>query len=73
MVLSVWKELTELGESFVEIQIFRIWMKKGIQTHFNLLLEILVSMSSFEKSMIDMRRTEGIERTKKLELKVEER
>ena len=32
-----------------------------------LLLEILVSMSSFEKSMIDMRRTEGIKRTKELE------
>ena len=33
----------------------------------NLLLEILVSMSSFEKSMIDMRRTEGIKRTLELE------
>ena len=32
-----------------------------------ILLEILVSMSSFEKSMIDMRRTEGIKRTKELE------
>ena len=32
-----------------------------------LLLEILTSMSSFEKSLIDMRRSEGIERTKTLE------
>jgi len=32
-----------------------------------LLLEILVSMTSFEKSMIDMRRTKGIKRTKELE------
>ena len=32
-----------------------------------LLLEIHVSMSSFEKSMIDMRRTKGIKRTKELE------
>ena len=69
MVLSVWKELTDLGVRVVcrnpNIQNMD---EEGRHDGFSqLLLEILVSMSSFEKSMIDMRRTEGIKRTKELE------
>jgi len=69
VVLSVWKELTDLGIRIIcrnpNIQNMD---EEGNQDPFsNLLLEILVSMSSFEKSMIDMRRNEGIRRTKELE------
>ncbi|MDC0231588.1 recombinase family protein, partial [Aureispira] len=69
MVLSVWKELTDLGIRVVcripNIQNFDENLKQDPFS--TLLLEICVSMSSFEKSMTDMRRKEGIERTKKLE------
>ena len=66
MVLSVWKELTELGVRIIcrKPNIQNMDDKGNTDPFSNLLLEILVSMSSFEKSMIDMRRTEGIERTK---------
>lgn len=66
MVLSVWKELTELGVRIIcrNPNIQNMDEKGNTDPFSNLLLEILVSMSSFEKSMIDMRRTEGIERTK---------
>ena len=69
MVLSVWKELTELGVRIIcrNPNIQNMDEKGNTDPFSNLLLEILVSMSSFEKSMIDMRRTEGIERTKTLE------
>jgi len=69
MVLSVWKELTELGVRVIcrNPNIQNMDEEGNTDPFSNLLLEILVSMSSFEKSMIDMRRTEGIERTKKLE------
>lgn len=69
MVLSVWKELTELGVRVIcrNPNIQNMDEQGNTDPFSNLLLEILVSMSSFEKSMIDMRRTEGIERTKKLE------
>ena len=69
MVLSVWKELTELGVRIIcrNPNIQNMDEKGNTDPFSNLLLEILVSMSSFEKSMIDMRRTEGIKRTKELE------
>lgn len=68
-VLSVWKELTDLGIRVVcrnpNIQNLD---ENGKSDPFSqLLLELLSSMSSFEKSMIDMRRNEGIRRTKELE------
>ena len=66
MVLSVWKELTELGVRIIcrNPNIQNMDKEGNTDPFSNLLLEILVSMSSFEKSMIDMRRKEGIERTK---------
>ena len=67
MVLSVWKELTELGVRVVcrNPNIQNINENGKTDPFSQLLLELLSSMSSFEKSMIDSRRTEGIERTKK--------
>ena len=67
MVLSVWKELTELGVRVVcrNPNIQNIDENGKTDPFSQLLLELLSSMSSFEKSMIDSRRTEGIERTKK--------
>lgn len=69
MVLSVWKELTELGVRIIcrNPNIQNMDEKGKTDPFSQLLLELLSSMSSFEKSMIDMRRTEGIERTKTLE------
>ena len=65
-VLSVWKELTDLGIRVVcrNPNIQNIDDNGKTDPFSQLLLELLSSMSSFEKSMIDMRRTEGIERTK---------
>ena len=65
-VLSVWKELTYLGIRVVcrNPNIQNIDDNGKTDPFSQLLLELLSSMSSFEKSMIDMRRTEGIERTK---------
>lgn len=67
MVLSVWKELTELGVRVVcrNPNIQNLDENGKTDPFSQLLLELLSSMSSFEKSMIDSRRTEGIERTKK--------
>lgn len=67
MVLSVWKELTELGVRVVcrNPNIQNIDENGKTDPFSQLLLELLSSMSSFEKSMIDSRRIEGIERTKK--------
>ncbi len=69
LVLSVWKELTDLGVRVIcrNPNIQNMDENGKTDPFSNLLLEILVSMSSFEKSMIDIRRTEGIERTKELE------
>jgi len=69
MVLSVWKELTELGVRIIcrNPNIQNMDENGNTDPFSNLLLEILVSMSSFEKSLLDMRRKEGIERVKKLE------
>ncbi len=69
MVLSVWKELTELGIRVVcrNPNLQNIDETGRTDPFSQLLLEILSSMSSFEKSMIDMRRSEGIERTKLLQ------
>jgi DNA invertase Pin-like site-specific DNA recombinase len=69
MVLSVWKELTELGVRIIcrNPNIQNMDEKGNTDPFSNLLLEILVSMSSFEKSLLDLRRKEGIERVKKLE------
>ena len=69
LVLSVWKELTELGVRVIcrNPNIQNMDENGDTDPFSNLLLEILVSMSSFEQSMIDMRRTEGIKRTKELE------
>lgn len=66
MVLSVWKELTDLGVRVIcrNPNIQNIDENGKTDPFSQLLLELLSSMSSFEKSMIDMRRTEGIERTK---------
>ena len=65
-VLSVWKELTDLGIRVVcrNPNIQNIDDNGKTDPFSQLLLELLSSMSSFEKSMIDMRRTEGIKRTK---------
>ncbi len=65
-VLSVWKELTDLGIRVVcrNPNIQNIDDNGKTDPFSQLLLELLSSMSSFQKSMIDMRRTEGIERTK---------
>lgn len=69
MVLSVWKELTDLGVRIIcRNPSIQNMDENGKTDPFSqLLLELLSSMSSFEKSMIDMRRTEGIKRTKQLE------
>jgi len=65
MVLSVWKELTDLGIRVIcrNPNIQNIDENGKTDPFSQLLLELLVSMSSFEKSMIEMRRSEGIERT----------
>lgn len=69
MVLSVWKELTDLGVRVIcrNPNLQNIDENGKTDPFSQLLLEILSSMSSFEKSMIDMRRTEGIKRTMELE------
>ncbi len=66
MVLSVWKELTDLGVRVIcrNPNIQNMDENGKTDPFSQLLLELLSSMSSFEKSMIDMRRSEGIERTK---------
>jgi Site-specific recombinases, DNA invertase Pin homologs len=68
-VLSVWKELTTLGVRVVcrNPNIQNLDENGKTDPFSQLLLELLSSMSSFEKSMIDMRRSEGIERVKLLE------
>ena len=68
-VLSRWKELTDLGVRIVcrKPNLQNIDEDQKNDPFSQLLLEILTSMSSFEKSMIDMRRSEGIERVKTLE------
>lgn len=68
-VLGTYKELTNLGIRVVcrnpNIQNFN---ENGeIDSFSEMLVTILGSLSTWEKSMIDMRRKEGIERTKKLE------
>jgi DNA invertase Pin-like site-specific DNA recombinase len=67
-VLGRWKELTDLGVRIVcrKPNLQNIDVDQKTDPFSQLLLEILTSMSSFEKSLIDMRRSEGIERTKKL-------
>ena len=69
MVLSVWKELTELGVRVIcrNPNIQNMDENGKTDPFSQLLLELLSSMSSFEKSMIDIRRSEGIRRTKELE------
>ena len=69
MVLSIWKELTDLGVRIIcrNPNIQNMDENGKTDPFSQLLLELLSSMSSFEKSMIDMRRTEGIRRVKELE------
>ena len=67
-VLSTYKELTDLKIRVVcrnpNIQNFN---EDGTVDSFSeMMVSLLSIMSKFEKDMIDMRRTEGIERTKKL-------
>ena len=67
-VLSTYKELTDLNIRVVcrnpNIQNFN---EDGTVDSFSeMMVSLLSVMSTFEKNMIDMRRTEGIERTKKL-------
>ena len=68
-VLSTWKELTDLEIRVIcrnpNIQNFN---ENGEVDRFSeMMVSILSMMGKFEKDMIDMRRTEGIERTKQLE------
>lgn len=69
MVLSVWKELTELGVRIIcrNPNIQNMDENGKTDPFSQLTLELLSIMSSFEKSLLDMRRKEGIERVKKLE------
>ena len=67
-VLSTYKELTDLNIRVVcrnpNLQNFN---EDGTKDSFSeMMVSLLSIMSKFEKDMIDMRRTEGIERTKKL-------
>ncbi len=67
MVLSVWKELTEKGVRVVcRNPNFQNLNENGERDYFSeLLLNILSTMSSFEKSMIKSRQMEGIRITQK--------
>jgi len=66
-VLSVWKELTEKGVRVVcRNPNFQNLNENGERDYFSeLLLNILSTMSSFEKSMIKSRQMEGIRITQK--------
>ena len=66
-VLSVWKELTEMGVRVVcRNPNFQNLNENGERDYFSeLLLNILSTMSSFEKSMIKSRQMEGIRITQK--------
>jgi len=66
-VLSVWKELTEKGVRVVcRNPNFQNLNESGERDYFSeLLLNILSTMSSFEKSMIKSRQMEGIRITQK--------
>lgn len=68
-VLSRWKELTELGIRVVcrNPNLQNINHEGNIDSFSEMMVSILSMMGKFEKDMIDMRRTEGIERTKQLE------
>ena len=67
-VLSVWKELTEKGVRVVcRNPNFQNLTESGEKDYFSeLLLNILSTMSSFEKSMIKTRQMEGIRITQKI-------
>jgi DNA invertase Pin-like site-specific DNA recombinase len=67
-VLSVWKELTEKGVRVVcRNPNFQNLNDSGEKDYFSeLLLNILSTMSSFEKSMIKSRQMEGIRITQKI-------
>ena len=66
-VLSVWKELTDKGVRVVcRNPTFQNLTESGEKDYFSeLLLNILSTMSSFEKSMIKSRQMEGIRITQK--------
>ncbi|MCM4171873.1 recombinase family protein [Arenibacter sp. TNZ] len=68
-VLSRWKELTELGIRVVcrNPNLQNINDEGNVDSFSEMMVSILSMMGKFEKDMIDMRRTEGIERTKQLE------
>jgi DNA invertase Pin-like site-specific DNA recombinase len=67
-VLSVWKELTEKGVRVVcRNPNFQNLTESGEKDYFSeLLLNILSTMSSFEKSLIKTRQMEGIRITQKI-------
>ncbi|MBO0329753.1 recombinase family protein [[Muricauda] lutisoli] len=68
-VLSRWKELTDMGIRVVcrNPNIQNLDEKGEVDRFSEMMVSILSMMSKFEKDMIDMRRKEGIERTKQLE------